>query len=73
MGHFAAECRKPKKDRVHRGEVNLTQTNDDEPALLMAMTESDADDVIMLSEGKIQLERRMQRICGISIMELPTI
>ena len=51
-GNFAAECRKPKKDKVQRGEVNLTQTNDDEPALLMAMTESDADGVIMLNEGE---------------------
>lgn len=52
FGHFLRECRKPKKDRVQRGEINLTQTNDDEPALLMAMTESDEDGVIMLSEGK---------------------
>lgn len=57
-GHFAAECRKPKKDRVQRGEVNLTQANDDEPALLMAMTESDADGVIMLSEGKNSIGKK---------------
>lgn len=57
-GHFAAECRKPKKDRVQLGEVNLTQANDDEPALLMAMTESDADGVIMLSEGKNSIGKK---------------
>lgn len=50
-GHFAAECRKPKRDRLQHGEANLTQTNDDEPALLVAINEESADDVILLSEG----------------------
>lgn len=36
---------------MHRGEANLTQTMDDEPALLMAMGEEIADGVIMFSEG----------------------
>lgn len=32
----AAECRKPRRDRDGKPEVNLTQLNDDEPALLLA-------------------------------------
>lgn len=50
-GHFQSECRKPKKDRMQRGEANLTQTYDEEPALLVAMNEEGAEDVILLSEG----------------------
>ncbi|XP_074362779.1 uncharacterized protein LOC141703067 [Apium graveolens] len=50
-GHFAAEYRKPKKDKVHRGEVNLAQTTDDELSLLMAMSNEITNGVILLSEG----------------------
>ncbi|KAK1391810.1 hypothetical protein POM88_010866 [Heracleum sosnowskyi] len=46
-----AECRKPRKNRLQQGEVNLAQTNDDEPALLMTMCEESADEVVFLSEG----------------------
>ncbi|XP_074364109.1 uncharacterized protein LOC141704844 [Apium graveolens] len=35
-GHFASECRKPRRDREQRAEANLTQITDDEPALLVA-------------------------------------
>lgn len=51
-GHFAIECRKPKKVRPQKGEVNLTQLNDDEPALVMVMCETNADEIIMLTENK---------------------
>ncbi|XP_074336171.1 uncharacterized protein LOC141673336 [Apium graveolens] len=50
-GHYDAECRKPKKERFQQGEANLTQIQDDEPALLMAMCEEIADVVILLTEG----------------------
>ena len=51
-GHYAVECHKPKRDRPQRGEANLTQINDDEPALLMAMYQDSADGVILLAEGE---------------------
>lgn len=35
-GHFAAECRKPKKNRESRQEVHMAQADDDEPTLLLA-------------------------------------
>ncbi|XP_074362875.1 uncharacterized protein LOC141703180 [Apium graveolens] len=50
-GHFAAECRKPKRDKVHRGKVHLSQTADDEPALLMTISKETTNGVILLSEG----------------------
>ncbi|XP_074360197.1 uncharacterized protein LOC141700301 [Apium graveolens] len=50
-GHFGAECRKPRRNSLQRGEANLTQINDDEPALLMVMNEICVDEVILLIEG----------------------
>ena len=47
-GHYAAECRKPRRDREQRAEANLTQINDDEPALLVAELETSDDRKIML-------------------------
>lgn len=35
-GHYAAECRKPKREKDQQVEVNMSQTTDNEPALLMA-------------------------------------
>ncbi|KAL8132353.1 hypothetical protein AgCh_008011 [Apium graveolens] len=38
-GHFAAECRRPRRERDQKPEVNLTQIQDDEPVLLIAEKE----------------------------------
>lgn len=35
-GHYASEYRKSRRTKEQRNEVNLTQTNDDEPNLLLA-------------------------------------
>ncbi|KAK1381863.1 hypothetical protein POM88_019598 [Heracleum sosnowskyi] len=35
-GHYAAECRKPKRTREQRQEANMAFVEDDEPALLLA-------------------------------------
>ncbi|XP_074322745.1 uncharacterized protein LOC141659716 [Apium graveolens] len=58
-GYFSGECRKPKRDRVRHGEANLSQVIDDEPALLMAMTDNDVDGMILLSEGKNSNEKEV--------------
>ncbi|KAL8109176.1 hypothetical protein AgCh_025316 [Apium graveolens] len=50
-GHFAAECRKPRKVRQQKGEVNLTWLSDSEPALLMVMCENNADELVTFTEG----------------------
>lgn len=52
FGHFAAECRKPRRVRQQKAEVNLAQLNDNEPALLMAMCQDNADGVILFTEEK---------------------
>lgn len=38
-GHFAIECRKPKQEKDSKQEANLSQTQDDEPALLVVERE----------------------------------
>lgn len=39
VGHYAVECRRPRRDREPKAEVNLSQVQDDEPALLVAERE----------------------------------
>ena len=53
-GHFAAECRKPKRNKEQRQEVNLTQIEDDEPALLLAKHEKDNSKLMMLDKTDIK-------------------
>ena len=48
-GYFAAECRKPVRSKKQKGEVNLTQTSDNEPVLLMAMCDNS---VLAFTKGK---------------------
>lgn len=38
-GHFAAECKRPRKRREHRQEANMALVDDEEPALLLAKYE----------------------------------
>lgn len=40
LGHFAIECRKPKREKEPKQEANLTQIQDDEPALLLNETDT---------------------------------
>lgn len=41
--HFAAECRKNRKGKEQRQEVNISQAEEDEPALLMVKNNSSKD------------------------------
>ena len=54
-GHYAAECRKPRRDqnREQRTEVNLTQTSDNEPSLLIAECGENGKEMMMLNEEKV--------------------
>ncbi|KAL8102526.1 hypothetical protein AgCh_027142 [Apium graveolens] len=51
-GHYDADCRKPKREKEQRLEVNMSQTKDDEPALLMIECGMKK---IFLSEEKLRL------------------
>ena len=50
-GHFAADCRKPRRVKEHKEEVNMTKFEDDEPALLLA--KCDDSSVTRLSEKQV--------------------
>ena len=53
LGHFAAECRKPRRDREMGKEVNLSQIQGDEPALLVAEIENEDKVSILVKEGNV--------------------
>ncbi|XP_074363891.1 uncharacterized protein LOC141705649 [Apium graveolens] len=49
-GHYAAECRKPRKEKEKKQEANLAQIQDDEPALLLTEFEKVKNDTLLLNE-----------------------
>lgn len=51
-GHFAVECKKPKREREQNTEANLTQIQDEESALLIAECEKEGK-LMMLNEEKV--------------------
>ncbi|XP_074362319.1 uncharacterized protein LOC141702553 [Apium graveolens] len=51
-GHYAAECKKPRRDKDQKEEVNMVQMQDDEPALLMTEFEENNEKVMLLNEDK---------------------
>ena len=51
-GHYAAECRKPGRNKQQKGEANLAQLYDNEPALLMALCENSVDGGIAFTEDR---------------------
>lgn len=52
-GHFAAECRKQRRGKEQKQEVNISQIDDEEPALLMAKQEKDEEHQLKLNEGNV--------------------
>lgn len=53
LGHYAAECRKPRKGREQKQEINIASIEDDEPALLLAKHEMIDMNVILLNDGDV--------------------
>lgn len=58
-GHFAAECRKPRRDKEQKPEANLVHAQDEEPALLLLECEGKEVNKLMLNEGDV-----MPRLSG---------
>lgn len=52
-GHFAAECKRPKKTREQKQEVNMALVEDDEPALLLAKFDREKSALMLLDEQRI--------------------
>ncbi|KAL8091057.1 hypothetical protein AgCh_040237 [Apium graveolens] len=53
LGHFAAECKKPKRDKKIKEEANIAQIPDDEPALLLTEREIREETVMLVHEEKV--------------------
>ncbi|KAL8101289.1 hypothetical protein AgCh_033241 [Apium graveolens] len=49
-GHYTAKCRKPRKEKKKKLEVNLAQIQDDEPSLLLTELEKVKNDTLLLNE-----------------------
>ncbi|XP_074363324.1 uncharacterized protein LOC141703782 [Apium graveolens] len=52
LGHYAAECRRPKRDKESNEEVNIAQIPDDEPALLLTKREGEKERMMLVNEDK---------------------
>lgn len=52
-GHFAAECKKPKRNKDAKPEMNMAQVNDDEPTLLLAKHEKNERSLMLVNEEKV--------------------
>lgn len=53
FGHYATECRKPKKNKEQRQEVNMAQVEDEEPALLLAKCDKKEENMMLLNEKQV--------------------
>ncbi|XP_074347367.1 uncharacterized protein LOC141686216 [Apium graveolens] len=56
-GHFAVDCRRPKRNREQREEVNMSKIEDDELALLLAKCDEEGSQTTLLSESKLILSQ----------------
>lgn len=52
-GHYAAECKKPRRSKETKQEMNMVQMDDDEPALLLAKYKKDEGDLMLVNEGRV--------------------
>ena len=53
FGHYAAECRKPRRTREQKHEANIVEIEDEEPALLLANHVKEEDNLMLLNEQKV--------------------
>ncbi|XP_074377787.1 uncharacterized protein LOC141719314 [Apium graveolens] len=54
IGHYAAECKRPRRERNHRSEANLVQIKDDEPALLLSELDENKTRMVLLNEENVK-------------------
>ena len=53
FGHYASECKKPKRDKEAREEALFVNIPDDEPTLLLAKYEGNKDTAMLINEEKV--------------------
>lgn len=52
-GHYAEECKKSKREKEHKEEVNIAQMQDNEPALLLTEKPEEDSTVMLINEEKV--------------------
>lgn len=52
-GHFAAECKKPRRDKEQKEEVNIAQIPNDESVLLLTESEANKGNTMLINEDKV--------------------
>ncbi|KAL8109957.1 hypothetical protein AgCh_025892 [Apium graveolens] len=52
-GHFATECKKSKRGKDTKPEMNMAHVDDDEPALLLAQHKKNERDLMLVNEEKV--------------------
>lgn len=53
LGHYATNCRKSEREKDQKQEVNITQIEDDKPALLLTEKDGKVDDLMLLNEENV--------------------
>lgn len=53
LGHYAAECKRSRRERNQKQEANLVQINDDEPALLLSELDENKRQMVLLNEENV--------------------
>ncbi|KAL8098390.1 hypothetical protein AgCh_031228 [Apium graveolens] len=53
LGHYAADCRRPKCEKEIKEEANIVQFPDDEPALLLNECEEKEESIMLVNEEKV--------------------
>lgn len=53
LGHYAADCRRPRRERNQKSEANLVEIKDDEPALLLSELDESKTQMVLLNEEKV--------------------
>ncbi|XP_074363992.1 uncharacterized protein LOC141704701 [Apium graveolens] len=52
-GHYAVECKKPRRDKEIKEEANMIQIPDDEPALLMVESTKEKNGSLMINKEQV--------------------
>lgn len=53
LGHYAAKCKRSRRERNQKQEANLVQINDDEPVLLLSELDENKRQMVLLNEEKV--------------------
>lgn len=64
FGHYAAECRKPRREKEQSAEANLVQTQDDELALLLVEKCGEEKNNVALMNEEIKPRLNAQKTTG---------